>query len=164
MKKIACVFTWFELLGLALWVGGMVTLGVLVAPTVFGELGSETGGGVMSLVFRKFNGGLVYVCIVLIIMGFVGRLFLDRPKNRSRWVEGGLLLVMILIGLYIGAILGPRMQEFRQIKMADPSNTAAVVGFDRGHNISRKLFTLNLVLGAGALFLTSRETLWRRDE
>ena len=163
MKTAGSIFCWLELLGLSLWIGGMLTLGALVAPTVFGELKSQIGGDVMSLIFRKFNGGLVYVCIILVTGGFIGKFLLDYRKDRSRWIEGGLLLIMVTTGLYIGAVLGPNMQELRKTKIEDPSNTAAVVGFNRGHDVSRNLFTMNLVLGACVLFLNGREIV-RRSE
>ncbi len=158
MKRFAYLFSWFELLGLALWIGGMVTLGALVAPAVFDNVKPvQMAGDAMSLVFRKFNGGLVYICLVLVAAGFTGKTFLTRRRDRFHWIEGGFITVMILIGLYIGAILGPKMQDLRQIRSHDPSNTGAVVAFDRGHRLSERLFTLNLILGLGALFMNARE-------
>lgn len=158
MKQMAYLFTWLELVGLGLWIGGMVTLGALVAPTVFDTVKPvEAAGEAMSLVFRKFNGGLVYICIVLVLTGFLGKFFLVAPKGRSCWVEGGLLILMTLTGLYIGAILGPRMQDLRQIRMSDPSNTGAVVEFDRGHRLSERLFSVNLLLGLVILFIIAKE-------
>jgi uncharacterized membrane protein len=158
MRQAAYVFSWLELVGLGLWIGGMVTLGALVAPAVFDMVKPvEMAGDAMSMVFRKFNGGLVYLCILLVVVGFTGKLFLASRGERSRWVEAGMLIGMILIGLYIGVVLGPRMQELRQIRISDPSNTGAVVQFDRDHRFSERLFTLNLILGLGALFMNARE-------
>ena len=158
MKQMAYFFFWLELVGLGVWVGGMVTLGALVAPTVFNTVKPvEMAGDAMSLVFRKFNGGLVYICIGLVLIGFLGKFFLVASRGRSRWVEGSLLILMTLTGLYIGAILGPKMQDLRQIRMSDPSNTGAVVEFDRGHRLSERLFTLNLILGVTALFINARD-------
>ena len=159
---LATLFIWFEFLGMALWIGGMMTLGALVAPTIFQELQSEVGGGVMSLIFRQFNGGMVYVCIGLVMIGFIGKFFLDYQKSPSRWIEASFILIMVMIGLYIGAILGPKMQELRLTKAKDPQNTEAVVGFDRGHHLSRNLFTINLVMGMAVLFINSRELVRRK--
>jgi hypothetical protein len=50
------------------------------------------------------------------------------------------------------------MQELRHIKSTDPSNTAAVVQFDRDHRIAERLFVVNALLGLIALFIVSRET------
>ena len=156
MKTAASFFVWLELVGLGVWVGGMLTLGALVAPTVFDVVRpNEMAGEAMSLVFRKFNAGLVYVCIVLIAIGFLGKWFLGLKRERSRWVEGGMLTVMILSGIYMGAVLSPRLQDLRQIKMSDPSNTAAVVEFNRKHRTSEQLFTVNLLLGLAVLGINS---------
>lgn len=156
MKTAASFFVWLELVGLGVWVGGMLTLGALVAPTVFDTIKPvETAGEAMSLVFRKFNGGLVYACILLTVLGFLGKWFLGKQRGKRLWIEGGLLAVMVLSGLYIGAILGPRMQELRHIRMTDPSNTGVVVAFDRGHRTSEILFSLNLLLGLAVLGINS---------
>jgi uncharacterized membrane protein len=156
MKIIGAFFVWLELAGLGIWVGGMLTLGALVAPTVFNTVKPvEMAGEAMSLVFRRFNGGLVYACIILVVLGFLGKWFLEKPRGKRLRIEGVLLAVMVLSGLYIGAILGPRMQELRQIRMADPSNTGAVVKFDRGHRTSETLFSANLLLGLAVLWINS---------
>jgi uncharacterized membrane protein len=163
MRWMASVFCWMELLGLALWIGGMVTIGALVAPTVFAELGSETGGQVMTLVFRKFNGGHVYISIVLVAFGYLGKTLLHRVPGRARWIEGGVLIVMIVIGLYIGALLGPKMQALRQEKIANPNNNEAREAFTRNHHVSRNLFSVNMTLGIAVLFFNAREMSRRRE-
>ena len=159
MRVLAYLSRWIELLGLAVWIGGMVILGALVAPTVFNTVKPiEMAGEAMSLVFRKFNGGLAYVCIALVVLGFLGKFFLDQHRGRSLWIEGGILAVMILFGLYVGAILGPRMEELRHTRIADPSNSMAIVEFDRDHRISVSLFSANLLLGLAVLFIHARES------
>jgi uncharacterized membrane protein len=159
MRVLAYLSRWIELLGLTIWIGGMMILGAVVAPTVFNTVKPiEMAGAAMSLVFRKFNGGLVYVCIVLVVLGFLGKLFLDQRLGRSRWIEAGLLAAMILVSLYIGAILGPRMEVLRHIRITDASNSAAIVEFDRDHRISVSLFSVNLILGLAVLFINARES------
>ena len=160
MKILASLFVWLELTGLGIWVGGMLTLGALVAPTVFNTVKPvEMAGEAMSLVFRRFNGGLVYVCIFLVMVGFLGKGWLGSSRGLRRWIEGALVTGMVLTGLYIGAILGPRMQELRQIRLADPSNGSAVAEFDRGHRTSETLFSVNLLLGLAALWMNSRPSI-----
>jgi uncharacterized membrane protein len=159
MRVLAYLCDWFELLGLAIWIGGMLILGSVVAPIMFNTVKPIVmAGEAMTLVFQKFNSGLVYICIVLVVLGFVGKFFLSRQRGRSRWIEGGLLMVMVLVGLYIGTILGPRMERLRQIQIADRSNSAAIVEFDRDHRISVTLFSVNLLLGLAVLFVNARES------
>jgi uncharacterized membrane protein len=150
---------WLELLGLGVWIGGMVILGALVAPTVFNTVKPiEVAGAAMSLVFRRFNGGLVYACIAMVALGFLGKLFLEQQRGRSRWIEGGLIAVMILVGIYIGAILGPQMEELRHARITDPSNSTAIIEFNRDHRVSETLFSINLILGLVVLFINARES------
>ena len=159
MRALAYISRWVELLGLGIWVGGMVSLGALVAPIVFTTVKPiEMAGAAMSLVFRRFNGGLVYACIAMVMIGFIGKLVLDKPGGRSRRIEGGLIAGMILVGLYIGTILGPRMEDLRHTRITDPSNSAAIIEFDRDHRISETLFTVNLILGLAVLFINAKES------
>jgi uncharacterized membrane protein len=165
MRHLASFFVWLELAGLGIWVGGMLTLGALVAPTVFNTVKPvEMAGDAMSLVFHKFNSGLVYVCIVLVVLGFIGKCFLGGPRGKRRWIEGGLLTVMVLSGLYIGAILGPKMQSLRQITLTDRSNGMAVAEFDHKHRESVDLFSINLLLGFAVLWMNSGTAVSDRKE
>ena len=84
------LFRWLELVGLALWVGGMLTLGAVVAPTIFNTVTpTEMAGEAMSLIFRKFNGGLVYACIALGVAGFLGKTVMLGFHQRTRKIEAG---------------------------------------------------------------------------
>jgi len=157
MKIMTTFFVWMELVGLGIWIGGMVILGAVVAPTVFGTIKPvEMAGEAMSLVFHRFNGGWVFVCIGLVVVGFVGKR-LTAPKRGLRMkIEAVLLTVLVLSGLYIGAILGPRMQTLRQITLTDRSNGMAVAEFDQKHKRSVQLFSVNILLGLTVLWLNSR--------
>jgi len=157
VRRLGALFASLELIGLGAWIGGMLVLGGMVAPAVFGKLGPDSGGEIMSGVFRQFNGAFVYACIVLSIVGFLGKFFLNRLPGKARWIEATMLAVMTLVGLYVGAIMGPRMQELREIRMKDPSNGTAIAEFDRDHHLSVQLFSVNLFLGVAALALNGRE-------
>ena len=160
-KTLVTLSHWMELTSLALWVGGMTTL-VMIAPLVFDTIKPlEMAGDAMSLVFRRFNGGLVFVCMGLAAAGFLGKWFLDPRHGRARKIEGGLLLVMVVCGLYIGAVLGPEMQELRKVRLINPADTGAVVAFDRGHRLSETLFSVNLLLGFSLLLMSAREAAGR---
>ncbi len=157
MKRLAPFFVWLELVGLGMWIGGMAAL-VLIAPTVFNIVKPvEMAGETMSRVFRNFNGAMVFIYIILIAAGFLGRWFLNSSHTLSRRIEAGILVALIVSGLYVGVVLGPRMQELRHIKSTDPSNTGAVVQFDRDHRVAERLFVINMILGLSVLFMVLRE-------
>jgi uncharacterized membrane protein len=156
MRRLLPAAVFLETLGLGIWLGGMIAIGPIVASTVFGTVTpAAEAGEVMSTIFRKFNGGLVYVCIALAVAGYLLKLAVARVVSRRLQVEGALLALLVASGLYIGALLGPRMQELRQLRIADPQNTTAVVEFDRGHRRSRALFSVNMLLSVVLLYLTA---------
>ncbi|HUK55533.1 MAG TPA: DUF4149 domain-containing protein [Nitrospiria bacterium] len=157
MKILNTFFVWLELAGLAFWVGGMMTLGALVAPAVFGHVKPiESAGETMSLIFRNFNAGMVYVCIVLVAAGFLGKWFLSGPRSLRLRIEAVLVAVLVLSGLYIGAVLGPSMETLRQTMLTDRSNGTAVAEFDRRHRQSVTLFSVNIFLGLAVLWMNAR--------
>lgn len=159
MRFLRTTCAWLEFLGLGIWIGGMLTIGALVAPTVFNHIESmEIAGGTMSLIFRKFNGGLVYVCIFLSVIGFSGKVFLSPRPGWPRRIEGGLLAAMIVFSIYIGSVLGPELQDLREIRVASPDNLVVKEEFEQKHGVSEGLFSMNLVFGLVVLFLAARET------
>jgi uncharacterized membrane protein len=160
MKILTSLFVWLELVGLGIWIGGMVILGAVVAPTVFNSVKPvEMAGDAMSLVFHRFNGEWVFVCIGLVVLGFIGK-WLTAPKQGMRMrIEAALVTVLVLSGMYIGAILGPRMQTLRQITMTDRSNGMAVAEFDHMHKRSVQLFSVNILLGLAVLWMNSRSSI-----
>jgi uncharacterized membrane protein len=160
MKILTSLFVWLELLGLGIWIGGMVILGAVVAPTVFNTVKPvEMAGDAMSLVFHRFNGEWVFVCIGLVVLGFIGKWLAAPPQGIRIRIEAALVTVLVLSGLYIGAILGPRMQALRQITMTDRSNGMAVAEFDHMHKRSVQLFSINILLGLAVLWMNSRPSI-----
>jgi len=158
MIFLRSTFLWFEFLGLGIWIGGMLTIGALVAPTIFTHFGSmELAGAAMSLIFQKFNSGLVYVCIVMVVLGFGGKVFLMPRSGWSRRIEGGLIVLMILSAIYIGSVLGPKLQELREIRAGDGDNLVVKEQFERGHKLSVGLFNVNLFAGLVVVFIAARE-------
>lgn len=159
MNFLRSACAWLEFLGLGIWIGGMLTIGALVAPTIFNHIESmDIAGGTMSLIFRKFNSGLVYVCIFLTVIGFGGKAFLSPGRGWPRRIEGGLLAVMIVLSIYIGSVLGPQLQELREIRASDRDNPAVKMEFERKHDVSERLFSVNLVFALVVLFMAARET------
>jgi uncharacterized membrane protein len=65
----------------ALWVGGMLTLGAIVAPVVFGMVPSPTSADAMTVVFRRFDK-VAIGCVVLILLTEVGQAIVRKPLLR----------------------------------------------------------------------------------
>lgn len=158
MRGLSYTAAWLELVGLAALLGGMLTLGALVAPTVFGLLPPmSTGGEVMTALFRRFNSYYAYTCLGLIILGYFGKFLLVNPPGRLRYVEGMLLLVLAAIVLYLGAVLTPEMEHLRQLRLQDPGNHEAFERFSAGHRLSQTLYAVNLIVGLAVFYLAAME-------
>lgn len=67
--KLARVLT---VLALAVWLGGLVTLGALVAPIVFGVVPAPSSADAMTLVFRRFDR-VALVCAAVVALAEVIR-------------------------------------------------------------------------------------------
>ncbi|MGH7274035.1 MAG: DUF4149 domain-containing protein [Nitrospiria bacterium] len=158
MIYLAYLCNWLELLGLAILIGGMITLGAVVAPTVFTLLPSMGAGGeVMSTLFLKFNSILAYICLGLILVGFLGKIFLEGWGKKKRYLEGICLVFILGVGIYLGGILTPRMDQLRQMRIQNPDDQLVEEQFWAGHRQSQGLFSVNLLLGLGVLYLNAME-------
>lgn len=152
------IFIWLELIGLVILVGGMIVLGALVAPTVFGLLPMMGAGGeVMSTLFFRFNSTVSYICLGLIGLGYIGKVFLLKSKTKRRFLEGAFLGVIFVVSVYMGAALTPEMDRLRQARIQNPENHQAVEQFEVRHRLSEKLVSLNLLLGLAVLYLHAME-------
>jgi len=158
MIYLAYLCNWLELLGLAILIGGMITLGAVVAPTVFTLLPPmTTGGEVMSTLFIRFNTIVTYIYLGLISLGFLGKSILEGWGKKKRYLEGIFLVLILGVGIYLGGVLTPRMDQLRQMRIQNPDDQRVEEQFWAGHRLSQGLFSVNLLLGMGVLYLNAIE-------
>jgi hypothetical protein len=151
---------------LVLWLGSMVTIGALVAPSTFHVLQtSDPAGGrwlaglVLGEVFRQFHllayacGAVLLVCLFL--MKFVG------PPPHAFVVRSALVASMLSLTLYSGLRVSPDIDRLQ--RQAPPSlHDAAAQQERRGqlehlHRTATTLMTVNLVLALVLLAWYARE-------
>jgi uncharacterized membrane protein len=150
-------------LALAVWLGGMILLGALVAPLTFQVLqagdpdaGRRLAGELFGAILNRFHfvaygaGGLLLV--TLITMAILG------PRPRGFAVRAGLISVMLLVALYSGLVV---LREVDSIQLAAgvlpstlPAGDARRVRFDALHQLSTRLMVFNI---AGTLVLLGWE-------
>jgi hypothetical protein len=153
---------------LVVWVGGMIVLGLLVAPATFGVLQSSgpdpaTGrllaGSVFGEILRRFHllaygcGAVLLVCLFL--MKFVG------PPPAAFVIRVAIVAAMLALALYSGI---PVSREIGQIQaeVAGPMSSlpptdARKARFDRLHAMSTTLMTINMGLGLVLLYWYARD-------
>jgi hypothetical protein len=140
-------------LALAVWAGGLVVLGAIVAPTVFGIVPAPTSAHAMTVVFRRFDG-VAIACAVIALLAEAA-LAWRGGRRFSGWSDvarGGATTVAAALAITEGAWLSPRIQGLHQ--------GGAVRGFgDAGlelehlHRIAESLAKTELALLAAALVL-----------
>jgi uncharacterized membrane protein len=151
-------------LALVTWLGGMIVLGALVAPTTFQILqatepatGRELAGEVFGAIIAKFHyiayGAGVVLLISLSAMAVLG----PRPKQYA--VRSALIAAMLGISLYSGLIVLSTIDAI-QVEAGGPvsrlpADDARRIRFDQLHLLSTRLMMLNM---AGAMILLYWET------
>ena len=147
-QLIFAIVTFLHDLFTAVWVGGLITLGVTVLPSARKVLGKGPQTKTLMDAIQKRLSVLVYVSIVgLVVTGilmsnrspdFQGLFQIGNPYARTLFVKHVLVLAMIAIALYRSLVLG------RQGTTSTPSR----------EKLSAGLLVLNIVLGIGVLFVT----------
>jgi uncharacterized membrane protein len=146
-------------LALVVWLGGMVILGALVAPTTFEVLeasapatGRELAGAVFGATLARFHyiayaaGGLLLV--TLAVMRVLG------PRPRHVGVRAIIAALMLAVALYSGMVVLRQIDAVQVEAGGLPSRLPAGdqrrVRFDALHLLSTRLMMFNI---AGALVL-----------
>jgi putative copper export protein len=138
------LFNGLDHLGLALWIGGAVALGALVAPVLFGALPRPQAGAIFGPALRRF-AMLRLFAVGLMIVGAGGKHLLFESFARSPWIALRWLLIAILtiVVVYEITVLHPAMERLR----GDPE-------FQRLHKRSEALMKVSLVVAVMALFVS----------
>ena len=154
---------------LVVWLGGMIVLGLLVAPATFGVLqttapdaatGRMLAGAVFGEILRRFHilaygcGAILLAC--LFVMKFVG------PPPQAFVARLAIVALMLAIALYSGV---PVSREINQIQSqvsgpisSLPQTDARRARFDRLHGLSTTLMMINMGLGLVLLYWYVRES------
>jgi hypothetical protein len=154
------------LAALVVWLGGMLVLGGLVAPSTFRVLqdhqagaGRVLAGALFGDILRQFYI-VAYVCGAVILLSLI-ILKLVGPPPRAFPVRAALVSFMLAIALYAGVPVAREIAHIQsqvagpmqQLPDTDPRR----VRFDRLHATSTTLMTVNMVLGLVLLYWYVRE-------
>ena len=162
------VLRYAYLLALVIWLGGMLVLGAVVAPTVFQVLQTrepETGrvlagavfGGVLDRVHYVAYGCGAMLLVTLVLMAVLG----PRPAHFA--VRTALAAIMLSIAVYSGiGVLGSVRSLQREIGVGVapstlPGDDPRRVRFDELHRLSTRLMMVNIVGALVLLYWEARE-------
>lgn len=146
-------------LALAVWLGGMLILGALVAPTTFdvlqasaGVQGRELAGALFGTMLVRFHYVAYAAGALLLVM--LGAMRLLGPRPSQSGLRALIVVVMLGVALYSGMVVLRRIDAVQAAAGGLPSRLpegdARRVRFDALHVLSTRLMMFNI---AGALVL-----------
>jgi hypothetical protein len=155
-------------LALVVWLGGMVVLGILVAPSVFQVLqarapdaGRILAGAVFGTILARFHI-LAYLCGAVILASLLVMAVLG-PRPASFAIRTGIVVLMLSIAAYSGfVVLGSvdRIQQEIGIGVSPsslPETDGRRIRFDQLHRLSTRLMMINMLGALVLLYWEARE-------
>lgn len=95
-----------QLLAIAIWAGGLLALGAIVAPIVFRVVAAPTSADAMTLVFRRFDGVAV-TCAVIALVAEAAFASFGGRSTRGDLARGLCLVGATALAITIGSWLSP---------------------------------------------------------
>jgi uncharacterized membrane protein len=158
MKRLLLAIQCLEMLALAVWVGGLITIIVAVIPAVFNTMGMEAGGRMLTRAFQGYDR-LVLSSAGVLMVGLLARTQLSMDAGARIGTEACLFTIMLCIAVVLTFYLNPeivRLQEAAFTSQAEASKRSAYDVFFRLHKIARALYLLNVALGIAAICVKVR--------
>jgi uncharacterized membrane protein len=162
------VLRYVYVLALVVWLGGMVILGALVAPSVFQvlqarapEAGRVLAAAVFGTILARFHV-LAYVCGGVILASLIVMALLG-PRPAAFAVRTAIASVMLLVAAYSGfVVLGSVNHLQREIGVnvspsSLPADDTRRIRFDQLHVLSTRLMMVNMLGALVLLYWEARE-------
>lgn len=142
----------FYLLGAAIWIGGGVILGALVAPALFRSLPRPQAGGIFGPILRKFSRLRLAAVVVMIITAAIKH-FVWETHAISIWIGIRWLALAVMAAIVTYELFGlePAMAATRP---GESENDPKRVEFQRLHKRSEALMKAGLASALVALLLS----------
>lgn len=149
------------LLAMAVWLGGMVSVGAVVAPSLFQTLqsvdpveGRALAGEAFKAILSRFHF-VAYGCGVIATASLVAMALLG-PRPRHFGVRLVIVMAMLGLALYSGLRVLTEIDTIQAIVGTLPSRLPAAdprrVRFDALHQLATRLMMVNIVGALGLLW------------
>ena len=153
-------------LALVVWLGGMVVLGAVVAPSTFQVLqasapenGRELAGELFGRILDRFHY-IAYAAGATLLVTF-GVTAVLGPRPRAFALRLGLIFTMLLVAFYSGFIVLGTIDaiqlEVGGLPSLLPADDARRIRFDELHQLSTRLMMANIVGALALLYWEARD-------
>jgi hypothetical protein len=138
-------------LALALWLGGMVVLGAVVAPLL--------SGAAFGAILSRFHY-VAYSAGTLALLSLAAMALLG-PRPRGFAVRSAIVGLMLLIALYSGVVVLREADAIQRdvvgLPSSLPADDARLARFDELHQLSTQLMMVNIIGALILLYWEARE-------
>lgn len=148
----------FSLVAVALWVGGLVVLGAVVAPTIFRNVPAPESANAMTLVFRRFDR-VAMACAAIVLVVEVLLALYAKPLLRRDLVRGGVAIVLSAFAIVQGTWISPAIASLHQAGAIRGSGELGV-RLEERHRVAEALGKSQVVFGLVFIGLC----VWRLSE
>ncbi|HLG57985.1 MAG TPA: DUF4149 domain-containing protein [Vicinamibacterales bacterium] len=154
------------ILALVVWLGGMVVLGAVVAPTIFSVLQASdptSGRALAGVAFGAMLGRFHYIAYAAgaFLLVTLAAMALLGPRPRGLAARSAIVAVMLGVALYSGVVVLGNVDAIQREVGALPSRLPdgdpRRVRFDQLHQLSTRLMMLNIAGALGLLLWEARE-------
>jgi putative copper export protein len=129
MLVVRRVLSSVALLAIAVWVGGLLALGAVAAPVVFGMVSFPSNADAMTVVFRRFDL-VAMTCAALVLATESVRPIAGLASERLAPARAGASLIAAIAAVVEGVKISPRI--------ADLHASGAIRGVDEaGRELAR---------------------------
>jgi uncharacterized membrane protein len=129
----------------ALWLGAMGFFAFVVAPAAFTTLEREAAGRFVSAVFPRYY--TIGLALGLAALVGLGARWLGAGLRGWDWLPVGLVLLMLVLTLYAGAVVLPAAHAAREAMRQAGMDPAVAAGFARLHRLSGILNGIVMISG-----------------
>jgi putative copper export protein len=150
-EKLDATLEAMSLVALAVWLGGMATLGAVAAPLVFGIVPAPASADAMTAVFRRFDG-IAVTCAALVLVVEAAHAALRKPIVGRDLARAGLVVGAAALAIVEAVAVSPHIARLHA-EGAVRGMGAAGLELDRVHHLAEALAKTELALVAVALVL-----------
>lgn len=111
--RVVVAIASIQVLAIALWAGGLVTLGAVVAPIVFHTVPAPTSADAMTLVFARFDRVMI-VCGAIALVAEATLALRGGRVERADVVRMVALVVAVALAITIAAWLTPGIASLHE--------------------------------------------------
>ena len=112
-RTVVAAIAGVQLLALAVWAGGLLALGAVVAPIVFRVVPAPTSADAMTLVFRRFDV-VAIVCAAVALVAEAAFAVRGGRVLRVDLLRGLCVVVAAGLAITIGAWLSPAIADLHR--------------------------------------------------